>query len=698
VCSSDLGSAAPVDGLLPVDLKMRVFIDKPSELYVFVRDQLDDDASPHPYYITANYEAPPDGNGSFETSTPVVIGGSTVTDAIGYTGDTDCFSLNVVHAGVYDILADFDRKTGSGVRLNFAIYDSQGKLIEERKQGNDKITHMVHYLEPGLYYVTVYDDGIDDFDTSSLYRISVTENTVSEALANDTKQTATPQGTSMFAGASIDYYEDEDYYAIDSNVAGDVKVVNLTFSSDAAIPYQISLVNANTTIPEFTHEYLGGANGQGVYQVSVKLESAGNYYLMIKASNGAYVTGSCPYTAATTVTGISDPDEITTHAGTSRLGNNIDTDAVDLTSTPSHAGKVCFRGDADWYKVTFPQSTLTQKVLSLYLAIPKNERVQYAMKIVNPAVPGLAGEKIVYYDSVAQRNVDLKTGILVPMGTGTATYLVKIYDYQDNDSEDAPYTLTWGVNDIPAAPVACPKTGGNTATVYNSENNEGGFLKTVNIRYPDNTGATFKVNTSVFDLNDTVNTQKTGTNPVVVSFPWVSGYIDYQGDEDWYGLDLSQPLNPADTSWYYTISVEMYANGSPVEYTWEYLPDSNGDGQVNTQWCRNTDIVCPGGIMAGFSDTATALGLVDYSLMSTGYNNGSLWRGKGQSSGSIWYGMSYFRISDFNYLSLQSGNVSVVNPLPDNDWDNTVPYYFRLTVKYYSGSLQPPPPPSPKKR
>ncbi len=703
------GDHAPVDSRVSVTVKVDVPIDEPKDLYVHVRDLMDDDSGKNrPYYISAYYKGLPDGNGSFATAVDLVMNGDAARDSIDSEDDGDCFRVTATVDGVYDIFVDFDRLQGSAVRLNITLYNGDGDIVEIRKMGTLTESHLMHYLPAGEYIAVVTEDGKDEFDTSSFYTISVDQVVASEIMDNDSPLDATAMGDGMFQNAAIDYFEDEDIYEIDSSVPGDIKILDLTFSSDSDLAYRLELrsfteiltgLDLTSEIVDFSHDYDGGPLGDGTYQVAMKLDTSRLYFLVVRAASGADVSESAPYTADVDVTGIADADESVVH-GDGHIGNDVDHNAIDLTAQPEpaeHTGKIAYRTDVDYYMVTVPANASRKQVLSFNLDIPDTDLVQYAMKITKAGVNSF--EKTVFNSGEDQRTVDLKTSFLVPESSTDSVYYVKVYDFQDDNGEDAEFHLSWNVTDVAAAPGICPKD--NTTTVYHDENDEDDFTSSLVITYPNTQTGTFKYNDTVFDL-DSASATQAGSNPVVVSLPWVSGYIDYQGDEDWYSLDLSQPLVNGDLTWYYTISVELYANGSPVEYTWEYMPNSNGipsneNGMphVSTEWCSTGSNVCPNGIMGSDGDTSLASELVNLSLMSTdhmpvsGSGDRILWVGRGSSTGSIWSGKVFFRISDFNFLRTGTSPNFVLNPNPDADWGYTAPYYFRLTVKYFNDSLVP---------
>jgi hypothetical protein len=49
-----------------------------------------------------------------------------------------------------------------------------------------------------------------------------------------------------------------------------------------------------------------------------------------------------------------------------------------------------------------------------------------------------------------------------------------------------------------------------------------------------------------------------GDGTTVITFPWISGYVDYQDDRDFFQIDLGK-LDPsgAETSWYYDVEVRL---------------------------------------------------------------------------------------------------------------------------------------------
>jgi hypothetical protein len=188
-----------------------------------------------------------------------------------------------------------------------------------------------------------------------------------------------------------------------------------------------------------------------------------------------------------------------------------------------------------------------------------------------------------------------------------------------------------------------------------------------------------KVNTSLFNFHGpnppdwiTVNADTPAAGQTTIEFPWIAGYVDYQGDKDFFQIDLG-PLSGTDTAWYYDIKVEMHVGtpGSDVEYVWEFYRDSNQDRILVGRPSSASCIFASNGDTPATSPNPTAVAPFD---IADGFQD--FWVGDGWASHSPIF---YVSIGDFNY----------VNDPPDDDWGYDVPYYFRLTLVYHSGESQP---------
>jgi hypothetical protein len=191
--------------------------------------------------------------------------------------------------------------------------------------------------------------------------------------------------------------------------------------------------------------------------------------------------------------------------------------------------------------------------------------------------------------------------------------------------------------------------------------------------------------TLVFDgnnINDDITRTENADGSVTLVTPWQGGYVDYQGDQDFFKLkiDALTPTafqtdefgenildvdnNPipveADTKWYYDIKVELKADASDVEYIWKlHYNLSNTTGRyVNRS------------VFASAGDASDTVEVLDSVL---GGNPNEAWMSE------HFKGDYYFKISDNNLMTTPN------NMFAEADWSVTKPYYFRITLTYHGG-------------
>jgi hypothetical protein len=180
-------------------------------------------------------------------------------------------------------------------------------------------------------------------------------------------------------------------------------------------------------------------------------------------------------------------------------------------------------------------------------------------------------------------------------------------------------------------------------------------------------------NASATDITMTPQTDGTTT----ITFPWISGYADYQGDRDLFQIDLGKLGDGAETSWYYDVKIQLVvpAPGSSVEYIWKMYLDSNLNGIIMD------DPTSPDGYKACAGDTTPQTTGPLNIITPTG--DETFWIGSEWGANANFY----IGISDFNYLKLpESGDD---NPEIDDDWGYDAPYYFTVTLTYHPGQAHP---------
>jgi len=660
------GDHAPEGGQLPADITMNIYIDTPKDIYISVRDLMDDEASDNEYYLDIDYSTSPDDNDSFSEATTIVVGDSQTcqNDSIGYIGDVDAFKFQVSQAGVYEIATNFRPFSGgTDVDLTIAVYNSSGELIESISLRNVEDYDLILYLPADEYYVLIDDYGNDDFDTASTFQICVNEVNAGELNENDTSDNASLLTFDSTVNGSIDYLGDEDWYSFSvSTSAAGFNVLNISFDDvdeNIDFTYQVSIEDSDGNVL-LSHNFVGGSDE---YQTQVKADN-GDYYLVVQAGHGQSLSEQAPYTASISVLDVDDPGEAAPGNDTIESAEILDSSGVIST------GKIAFRGDNDWYAVVVANTSAPQ-VLEVFLSAPVSN-VEYSFSLIRDDVI-----KKEFDINGSDGATNLKTSILVPAMNppDPLTYYIKVSDYQGDEGDgDVEYQISANIIGIPESPL--PADASISNPIYYSEADEVTDTESITIELEHNslTQVNHLVNISLLGFN--VASPPTGITKVLngdltttITFPWIGGYIDYQGDQDWFQIGLNRLLeDTTSVDWYYEIQVELHVGspGSPVEYIWKFYRDRNqNEILVDRQGDSN-------GFFASAGDTSpTDTGPFDITTP-TGSDN-AFW------VGDAWEGNFYLSISDFNYVA----------SAPDDDWGYEVPYYFKLTLIYHPGLSSP---------
>lgn len=662
------------EGALPADIKMYVYIDSPKDIYISVRDLLDDESSDNSYYLSLDFSQSAEGNESFDQATTIVVDDeeSCQVDSISSIGDVDCFKFEAAANGVYEVKIDFTPyQGGTDVRLTVDLYDSDGLLVESLSSGQGNQYYIRPYLTSGEYYVLVDESGRNDFDTASTYQICINSIAVSELHQNDSVDTATvvTADNPMEIEGSLDYWGDKDWYLFPLSGGAGLKVINVTLTvDDIDFDYQINVEDLGDNLL-LTHDHPGGTSA---YQTQIMAGEGDNHYLMIEAADGETILQSASYSVSIVVTEVDDADDI------ADLGNSPGT-AIELTPgvVPANDTYIGYRGDQDYYTITVPAvSPAESQVLEVFLDNSGASSVEYYLSILQ----GSSIVKSTYDTDGGDGATHLKMSLLVPESTNPVTYYFLVRDYQGDDGDsDILYTIYADIQQFPAAKADLPADTlrDDPDTRYYGEAEELDETTTVTLQRISTQQTVYKVNTSWLDFHDTplpdgvtISADTPEAGLTTVSFPWIAGYVDYQSDVDFFRVNLGH-LVDTDTDWYYEIKMEMHVggSGSQVEYIWEFYRDSNDDqilvGRPSSASC----------VFAANGDTTPTV--IQPFDITTPTGEQEFWVGDDWANDSPEF---YIGISDFNY----------VDNAPDDDWGyGDVPYYFKLTLVYHPGQSYP---------
>ncbi len=569
------------DGLTQVTLELTV-AGLPA-CYAVVRDHLGNDADPvNPYFLRTTLSAGPgDGNNSPESATPVACGG-VAQDAMQALGDVDWFQVEMPPSA--DILAYSLSMLPGGPDLMLTLYEPSGTTAivslsdADGGDGPTVLSRNVHLAQSGVYYFSVRDSLDDDADASLLYDLSVQcaadpdanepNGNFGTPVQNTAHATTLPLDTT--ATGWIAFQGDEDWYRVNMPQDGLLQLSIQTSAGGMPVDLVCTLLasDGKSVEDEFVVD-----SGPDPTDFSVRLAlPSGAHYLRVRdeGDDGADLTNSY------SVRGHFEPDpdgnEPNGNFETEQQNRN---NATLLTLGTPEIGYIGSNADQDWFQVF----VATPGIYHFSLTNAAASMVDLSMSLYRPDLNGL---NMILTRSEGDRDGgDGPTDIQAQLYLfDRDTYYIVVQDLYNNDTDlDVPYRIQ--VDSVPLPP------GSNE---------------------PDE------------DRSEYVP---------IVSGQEVQGYIEFEGDRDWYGIDIQGEQN---------VLVEIWNDApSPIEFIWfMYEPDSTR-------------------VFASAGDSSEADDNVIHIV--TG-DDEDFWVGQENS------GLYMFKISDFNR----------------NDWDTSVPYHFRVVL------------------
>lgn len=675
------GKHKPLDATPPADIDMTLYIDEPKNLIITVRDVMDDDASSTvAYHLTCDYAGSGEGNHDFANAVSLSIGASSILDAIEEVGEVDCFTFSPDSTGVYSVEVAFTSNySATDVQLATALYDADGNRIQTITEPD---TVMLALLDPadGPFYVTVHDSDDSDSDTSAVYGVSVVSVNAGETMANDAFTSATlltqaggefeAEGALEYSSASpsIGDGEDMDYYAFeltdpapDTYQAVDI-VISGDSSANASLIFRVEVYDENYAVLMSRDVTCTGDD----YQNRFRAES-GTHYVSIIPLNPNKLDSGAEY-RITLTPGDLDDDE-----------NDTIADAITLTSGDPEEGGIGYMADVDWYSLAVDINS--PQIVSVSL-VGDSCIVEYQLSIWRDGVLIDQFSDIDGTDGETQ----LKTAFYVPGDGGSATYYFKVGDAQNDEGTNASYTITATAEDIPAS---VDLIEGETPRYYSEADEQeaevGDDYTELELEINSVDQPIYLANTAWLDfkastLPDGVATSLEADGTTLITFPWIAGYIDYQGDRDMFQIDLDKLTEAGtETEWYYDIEIRMVvlSPGSDVEYVWKFYRDSNTNGIVmDDPTARDGYKACAG------DQTPETTEVMDLTVPDETKDE-TFWVGSDWGDGEKFF----LGISDFNYEIIPSTGEE--NPDNDNDWGYDRPYYFKLQLTYHPDIAEP---------
>jgi hypothetical protein len=569
------------DGLTQVTLELTV-ADLP-HCYAVIRDHLGNDADPvNPYFLRVTLSSGPgDGNNSPESATPVECG-TVVQDAMQALSDVDWFRVDMAPGA--DILAYTLSMLPGSPDLVLTLYESSGTTAivslsdPDGQNGPTILGRNVHLTESGYYYFSVRDSLDDDADAGLLYDLSV--QCVADPDANepngnfDTPAQNMANATSLPLDAPVTgyiaYQGDEDWYRLNMPQDG---LLNLAIQTSAGgMPVDLVCTLLGSDGHSVENEFVVEAGIDPTdFSLRVALPS-GTHYLRVRddGDDGADLDNA--YSVRASFEPDPDPNEPNGNFETEQQNRNH---ATMLMLGVPELGYIGSNSDQDWFQVF----VATPGVYHISLTNAAATEVDLSMSLYRPDLNGL--NMILTRSEEDRDGSDGPTDIQAQLYLFEAdTYYIVVQDLYNNDTDlEEPYQIE--VNAVALPP------GSNE---------------------PDE------------DRSEYVT---------ILSGQLVQGFIEFEGDRDWYGIDIQGEMD---------VLVEIWNDTpSPVEFIWfMYEPDSTR-------------------VFASAGDSTES----DANLIHivTG-DNEEFWVGEENA------GLYMFKLSDFNR----------------NDWDTAVPYNFRVTL------------------
>ncbi|MBF0453103.1 MAG: hypothetical protein HQK75_20550 [Candidatus Magnetomorum sp.] len=667
---------APENSVLPTNIQMSLYMEVNKDLFIAVRDYMDDEASVYPYYIKISETERVSNSASFESAIPIEIDSPNgcINASIESIGNVDHYRFSVPNKGVYAIqLNPQSFQNTTSVVFSLDIYATDGRLIIRHRPFHNYSTCLPLLLDSGDYRLVISDSGQDDADPSASCQVCIQSRLEMELSSNDTLSTATDLGEISSGTITVDgrlaYRNDQDCYSIRllSTSNQDLPVIQLEFMSlsNHQGTYQLDYYDTDQLV--LSHEYTPGITP---YETFINSRTDENMFCVHPVT-----TDQCDamaYTAQLTLKWVDDPDEQIEKqdpfTGEWSQGNNTITTAhsIEVTAlTSTVIGKIAYQGDEDWYALSVNHQQ--SGVMNIFFETQLPGDVEYRLSMIEDSI---VTRRLSTQD--AGEPTFLKTSLWLPSSESITpkSFFLRICDDLGNDADpQIPYIFKTYFTPVPSfiAPVESPLT-----TLYHHEDSEND-AHMVSLTVYDKTTQSFHVDTTSLRADHPEVVTQVDMETVTIKYPWIGGYIDYQGDQDWFFIPLNQldidalgvDNSFATAEWYYDISIELISPGSSVEYVWKFFRDKTGNKNLNDT--HNTT----NGYFASAGDTDLQTNPVHILIPE---DNQHFW------VGNLWKGDYYLCMTDFN---------NVTGNKPDDDWGYDAPYYFQVTLVYHPGKSSP---------
>ncbi|MBK6684767.1 MAG: hypothetical protein IPG45_09855 [Deltaproteobacteria bacterium] len=454
--------------------------------------------------------------------------GTMSAEKITPVGDTDRFTFNVASASqIINVVVSNDAAF-SPIRLEVVLFGPDGASLGNQRfqmNGRQRVELQVVAPAAGAYAVVVRDVGNDGADNSNPYFVVV--NVISETdnnEPNETLATAKPLTPGTPITGNIGFQADLDWFeiAVTANSLLQIEVSAPGAPTVVRLKWELYDETGNTRIAESL---------EPVEDVAWPLENravgntAGTYHLKIfdYPDDGMAADPSRPYTLTVRLVPEVDVQDL--------AAPNETFATATLVTGQQVTGYIAATSDVDFYKITVRNPPRIIRVVS-----------SMGASDVDLSFTVLSRDGETPICETEDEDVGCRAFRFVPDGTGSATtlttahvarnngdYYVMVRDFQDNDFDTTtPYTVTI---DLPNDP----------------DTNE---------------------NYGPRDRSSAVPIAASSSTAGQIQWPWVTGFLSYVNDEDWYSFQVPGAGGVWNGDWMVNLEIQV-PGPTPVETkTW----------------------------------------------------------------------------------------------------------------------------------
>jgi hypothetical protein len=289
---------------------------------------------------------------SFDFASAVALKeGDTVNGAVCPRNDRDFYQITVPAGRQLLNLKLVHAVAMTNLQLTYTLFDAKQKLVGAAPAwtwGGVRSFDVIHCLSPGTYYLMVHDDGNDDYDRFNDYTISyLTQADPDTNEPNDSVKGASAPGSPAYIACAGDV----DNYKLQVTQTG--KLLQVALSTADITP-----VDLRYTIYDPSGKQIAQKSAADGGKAATKLEAVhaaptkGTYIIAVDDLGGDDSDTKRSYTLSAKLIDDPDPNELTTRNDTAGAATKLGSfSCTDPPKTIKLTGAIASFADVDWYRL-----------------------------------------------------------------------------------------------------------------------------------------------------------------------------------------------------------------------------------------------------------------------------------------------------------------------------------------------------------